>query len=452
MRSCIPLVLLTLLTPATRAEDPAPPTHATAVDALFAAVEGTEAPGAAVLVARDGRVLLEKAWGLANIELGVPNTPQTRFRIASVTKPFTAIAVLMLEDEGRLHLDDPVSRYLPDYPHGARLTVRHLLTHTGGLPDFVSVEQSGQMPLESDPGARLNYSNTGYALLGRIVERVTGESYGSFLATRLFEPLHMTATGIDDPKTITKHRAAGYIRGDAGALLSVPLGDPGDEPFAGGLSSTVGDLYRLVRGLEQGTVLRRETLRRAWTPVVLPPGRPGAYGLGWMTGSYRGLREVGHGGDIDGYNAWLAVYPEARCTIVVLSNLSMHARTPLPPAADLGHRIADVYLADRLAPAQVRQVTLSAATLDRYVGRYRLEAPQTVLNVAGEVFTITRDGDSLFGEDRTMKAPLRAESDTVFASTVAPITITFAVDANGNAREGIVSLAGLREFRITRIE
>ena len=451
MRSFLALAAIVLASAPARADGPpsAPPA---AVEAIFAGIQGAESPGAAVLVARDGRVVLEKAWGLANIELDVPNTTQTRFRIASVTKPFTALAVLMLEERGRLRLDDPVSRYLPEYPHAARLTIRHLLTHTGGLPDFVSVEQSGEMPLESEPGTRLGYTNTGYALLGRIVERVAGEPYAAFLAREVFGPLGMRSTGVDHSAAILKGRAAGYVRGDDGTLRNVPLGDPGPEPFAGGLSSTVGDLYALVRGLEEGAVVRPETVERAWTPVMLPPGRPGAYGFGWMMDTYRGLREVAHGGDIDGYNAWLAIYPEARCTIVVLSNLSMHARMALPTAADIGHRLADIYLADSLGPAEVRTVTLEADTLDRYVGRYRVEAPQTILNVAGDVFTITREGERLMGQDRTMKAPLRAESETVFASTVAPITITFVVDGSGRASEAIVSLARLREFRIVRIE
>jgi D-alanyl-D-alanine carboxypeptidase len=453
MRRFVVVTLVILGVGAVRAEGPSTPDHAPAVDALFAPVRDGDAPGAAVLVARDGRILLERAWGLAHLELEVPNTPQTRFRIGSVTKPFTALAVLLLEEQGLLRIDEPVSRYLPDYPHGSRVTIRHLLTHTGGLPDFVSVEQSGQMPLDAEPGTRLNYTNTGYALLGRIVERVSGESYAQFLARRLFTPLGLDSTGVDDPSAIIKHRAAGYVRGPAGALENVQLGDPGAEPFAGGLSSTVGDLYKLARGLDAGTVLRRDTIERAWTPVALPGGRTGAYGLGWTVKTYRGLREVGHGGDIDGYNAWLAIYPDARCTVVVLSNLSMHARGPLPPAADLGRRIADIYLADRLAPDEPPvDLTLPTATLDRYVGRYRVDAPQAIRNVAGDVFTISRDGDRLFGQDRTMRVPLRAESETVFASPAAPVRLSFVVGADGRAREAIVVLADLREFRVVRID
>lgn len=453
MRNVLLVVALTLVPAAApTGAAPAPQDPEAAVDALFAGATGGDAPGAAVLVARDGRILVEKAYGLASLELRAPNTPETRFRIGSVTKPFTAMAVLMLYEAGRLNLDETVAQHLPDYPHGARITIRQLLSHTSGLPDFVSIDESGRLPLESEPGTRLNYSNTGYGLLGRIIERTAGQPYAEFLQARLFAPLGMTDTGVDIPRSITRGRAAGYLRDGSGALVNAPQGDFGAEPFAGGLSSTVRDLYRFVRGLEDGAVLRPATVTAAWTPVTLPPGRAGAYGLGWMIGSFRGLREIAHGGDIEGFNAWLAVYPDAGATIIVLSNLSMHAGTPLPPAAQLGHRLALLYLADVMEPQEAIPVSLAPEVLDRHAGRYRLEAPRTVLDIAGEELTIVREGSQLFARDRTMTTPLVAASATVFTSTLAPVTITFLVDGEGRTREALLSFAGLREFRAIRID
>ena len=147
------------------------------VDALFAPLDGKQTPGAAVLVVRDGAVVHRAAYGLANVELGVPNRPETVFRIASVTKTFTAMAILQLCERGRLGLDDRLSRFLPEFPGATEITVRHLMTHTAGVPDFVSFEEAKTRPPESRPGERLNYSNIGYEMLGRIIEAVSGLSY-----------------------------------------------------------------------------------------------------------------------------------------------------------------------------------------------------------------------------------------------------------------------------------
>lgn len=423
------------------------------IDALFASLEGKQTPGAAVLVVRDGMVVHRAAYGLANVELGVPNTPETVFRIASVTKPFTAMAVLQLCERGRLGLDDRLSRFLPDFPGAAEITVRHLLTHTAGVPDFVSFEEARTRPLESRPGERLNYSNIGYEMLGRIIEAVSGSSYEAYLAENIFRPLQMSHTGVDSRRRIIPGRAAGYQPDGKGGFTNADYTEPGKVPAAGGLYSTVDDLLRWDQALDSGALIKPETVAAAFKPATLNSGRQVGYGFGWMLGTHRGLREVGHGGDISGYNASITRYPDLRLTVIVLSNMTMRPAGPIPTAGDLARRIAEILLADRMQPEQPSpDVQVAPAILDDYIGRYRLEAPRIILENAGEFFAFAREGSRLVGLAGTAKVPLFAESETTFYSKLMPAKITFLRNDAGKVTEFILVLAGLREYRAVRIE
>ena len=423
------------------------------VDALFASLDGKQAPGAAVLAVRDGTVVHRAAYGLASLELGVPNRPDTVFRIASVTKPFTATAILQLCERGKLALDDRLFRFLPDFPGAGEITIRHLLTHTAGVPDFVSVDEAGKLPLESRPGERLNYSNTGYEILGRIIEAVSGVAYEDYLAENIFRPLQMSHTGVDSRRRIIPGRAAGYQPDGKGGFANADYTESGKTPAAGGLYSTVDDLLRWDQALDSGALIRPDTVAAAFRPATVNGGRQVRYGFGWMLGTHRGLREVGHGGDISGYNAYIARYPDQRFTVIVLSNMTMRPAGPIPTAGDLAHRIAEILLADRMQPEQpAPDVQVAPSILDDYVGRYRLEAPRIILQNAGEVFAFTREGSRLVGQTGPGKVPLFAESETTFYSTLMPAKITFVRNDAGRVTEFILVLAGLREYRAVRIE
>jgi CubicO group peptidase (beta-lactamase class C family) len=233
------------------------------VDALFQCVTGVDAPGAAVLVAQNGTILLAKGYGYANIEHRVPNTPQTRFRLASVTKSVTAAAILHLLDAGKLSLDDRVAKYLPDMPHADQITIRHLLTHTSGL------QTAEKDPLEFTPGEHLNYSNTGYQVLGRIIEKVAGLSYEDYLRAGVFGPLGMQDSGADHYAPISLNRASGYDRDGRDGYVNAWPGDMGEAFSAGGLYSTVEDLYRFDQALINGKLLKPETAAAAFSPARL---------------------------------------------------------------------------------------------------------------------------------------------------------------------------------------
>jgi len=291
-----------------------------------------------VLIARGGKVLFEKGYGLANRELGVANTPLTKFRIASLTKQFTAAAILILQEQGRLKVSDPVSRYVADLPPEWRgITVHQLLTHTSGLPEYTSppeVEKSlnltgaspeqllslvKQQPLIFAPGTKLVYCNTGYLLLGMIIEKASGSDYASFLRQSILTPLRMNDSGYDVRSNILPGRASGYW---------VKNGKPENAgyvdasiPFAaGGLYSTVRDLYRWNEALAKGRLLSADSRRRMFTVYPEAAGYGAHYGYGVVIGEKFGQPLYYHGGGISGFASAIQRYPESDICVVVLSN------------------------------------------------------------------------------------------------------------------------------------
>ncbi len=334
------LLAVSALVPALRAQQEAPPRGAArAVDSLLAEYAAPGAPGASVVVVRDGRVVLEKAYGLADVEAGVRARTRTDYRLASLTKEFTATAVMLLADEGKLSLDDPVARWLPDLPayaHG--VTIRHLLTHTSGLwayEDFVPDTQTYQVKdrdalelikragsLYFPPGSAFRYSNTGYALLALVVEAASGMPFARFLRERLFRPAGMGGTvayeqGVSTvPRRAYGHalEAGRWVRADQSNTSAV-LGD-------GGIYTSVEDMVKWSRVLfGQGRrIVRPATQQAAWTSAVLTDGQPAGYGFGWfVTHDARGLR-LWHNGETRGFTNGIVVYPEHRLMVVLLTN------------------------------------------------------------------------------------------------------------------------------------
>ena len=292
----------------------------------------------AVLVAREGRVIFESACGLANAEWAVPNTPDTAFRVASVTKQFTAAAFLRLAEQGRLRLDDPAARHVEGLPAAWQgLTLRQLLNHTSGIPEFSklpdyadrrrgppdlerSLARLYAFPLESAPGEKFSYSNSGYILLSHILERVTGRTFGEHLREEFFAPLGLADTAVDSNGAIVPRRAAGYFR-PQGKLANAPFINMDVPMGAGALRSTVRDLWRWTEALMGGQVLSSASLAEMTTPGL------GDYGLGLVIKESQGRRIIEHGGSIEGFTAHLRYYPETRVTIVVLANVN----SPAPP-------------------------------------------------------------------------------------------------------------------------
>ena len=423
-------------------------------DQLFEAIAGKPLPGVAVGVVRDGRVTAIRVAGAADVASGSPITPSTIFRLGSVTKSFTALAILQLHEQGRLSLADPLSKYVPDYPHASRITVEQLLAHTAGVPDFLPMEEVFKRPLDFDPGTRINYSNSGYLLLGRVVERASGLPWEAYLKRHVFDPAGMTRTGFD-AEPVLPGRATGYQLSGNGTYTPVSAGDARGAQAAGGLYSTIEDMTKWELALASGKLVHPETLARASEPGLLAGGRRTAYGLGFMTGTYRGVRESGHGGDITGYNSYVARYPDERFTVIVLSNVGLRPAGPVPDAGKLARAVAEIGLAGRLKAADAPlRVAVPAAILDTYVGVYRLDAPEIVIrNMGGRDIRIERDGDRLTGELGSTRMPLDAHSPTEFQAPGSPAVLTFipGADAGARCQELVVTLMGLREYRAGRV-
>ncbi len=416
------------------------------VGALFACVSGVNAPGAAVLVAQDGKVLVAKGYGYANVEHHVPITPQTRFRLASVTKSTTALAILQLQEAGRLSLEDPLAKYLPDLPNSQQITLRHLLTHTSGMSHMATQSLFS-------PGTRLEYSNAGYRVLGQVIEKVSGQSYEQYLREHIWLPLGMYGTGMDRAEVLLPHRASGYVWDPkAGSYRNAPFEDAASAGSAGGLYATVEDLYRLDRALDRGALLRPETVAEAFSPAKLADGSEGAYGLGWALETYRGLREVDHGGDITGFNTQVSKFPDQHLTVIVLSNVWMRPQAPLPTARALAHSIADIYLAEAAVPEAATRVQLTPEQLRAFAGRYKMTGRKEVLDVGGDVLTIEVAGDHLVGSDRVNRLELVPESDTTFAlKTDRASKLLFRKEASGVISGVTVRLLGLVELQGARL-
>ena len=275
-----------------------------------------------VLVAQDGKVLLDKGYGSANLEWDIPDSPHTKFRLGSLTKQFTATAILLLEERGKLRTDDLVTKYLPDAPTGwAKITIANLLTHTSGIPNFTSfpdystseatpttpeqlVARFRDKPLNFQPGEKWEYSNSGYVLLGYLLEKISGQRYQDFVRDNLFAPLGMTESGYDSHAAIIPHRASGYAPGANGPVnagyidMSIPFS-------AGALYSTTEDLLRWEQGLFGGKVLRAESLKKMTTPFK------NDYGYGLAVRTAHGYTVIEHGGGIEGFNTQLAYDPTA---------------------------------------------------------------------------------------------------------------------------------------------
>jgi CubicO group peptidase (beta-lactamase class C family) len=422
------------------------------VDELFRPVAGGKLPGASVAVVQDGQVVFIKSYGMADVAEGIPNSPGTIFRLASVTKTFTAVAVLQLVEGGKLKLDDPLSKYVQDYPPADKIRISHLLSHTAGVPDFIPYDEVKKRPLEFEPGSRINYSNNGYDLLGRVVEKVSGQPWDEYLRDHIFLPLGMKHSGYDRTPELAG-RATGYLAGADGAYQPIAPQDAPGAYAGGGLHSTVEDLALWAGGLASGKVLRKETLERASTPGLLTDGRRTAYGLGWMTATYRGLREVGHGGDITGFNTYFARYPDEKLTVIVLSNMGMRPPGPLPVSGDLVHRIAEVWVEGRMRKADAQpDVKVDPAILESYTGRYLVDAPEVIIQNMGTHIVVTRQGERLMAEAGGMKVPLLAKSDTVFQAAGSPVELTFVRGGSGKCPKIVITLGGLREFPALRVE
>ncbi len=344
---------------------PASPTTGEQVDGLVGELVAATAPGCAVGVARGDTVLYAQGYGLANLDHGVAITPDTVFDVGSVTKQFTAASIVLLSLDGALSLGDDVRTYLPELPdYGQTITIDHLLHHTSGVRDYLNLMALGgrefyapishldivellarQRGLNSPPGDRYSYSNTGYMLLATIVERVSGQTFGTFARERIFDPLGMTATFLyEDAEQVVPHRATGYAP-DAGDRFRMVHNFSFATAGDGQLYTTVGDLLRWSHAFTTDQVAGPDFTAVMLTPGTLATGQATRYGAGLALGEYRSLATNGHGGSTWGFRAQLVRFADHGLSVAVLCN-----REDVNPGR-LANGIVDLYLAEHLGPA-----------------------------------------------------------------------------------------------------
>jgi CubicO group peptidase (beta-lactamase class C family) len=329
------------------------------IDELFRDFNQPGAPGASVMVIQNGKVLAAKSYGLADVEKKSLCAPDTNFRLASVTKQFTAMAVLQLVDARKLALDDPITRFFPEFPeYGKPITVRHLLNHTSGLLDYEDLIPSGTtipvldinalrlLQRESKtyfpPGTKFRYSNTGYAFLALIVEKVSGETFAAYLQKHIFRPLRMDGTlAYEAGISIVTNRAFGYTKSRTDrftrtdqSLTSSVLGD-------GGVYSSINDLRKWDAALYTSKLVSQKLLKAAFTPgpSTLHDGNV-EYGFGWFITEYRGLRNIWHSGNTIGFSTRIERFPDKKFTVIILTNRND------APISEIPRKIADMYLFD----------------------------------------------------------------------------------------------------------
>jgi CubicO group peptidase (beta-lactamase class C family) len=377
-----------------------------------------------VLVAEDGKILLDKGYGFANLEWQIPNTPTTKFRLGSITKQFTAASILLLEERGKLKVEDPVKKYMPDAPATwDKITIFNLLTHTSGIPNFTSfpdyrdteavattpeklVARFRDKPLDFEPGTKWSYSNSGYVLLGYLLEKISGQTYSNFVQQNIFAPLGMKDSGYDSNFAVIERRAAGYSRFmnssvNAGFIhMSIPFS-------AGALYSTTEDLLRWEQGLFGGKLLKPESLAKMTTPFKED------YAFGLVVTSKDGHKRIVHGGGIEGFNTSLTYFLDDKLVVAVLANLNG------PFADQIGNQLSLVAHGEKVMLASERkEIGISPDILKQYVGTYEL-APDFSL-----VMTL-EDGRLMSKATNQNKNPLFAESETKFFLKIVDAQVEF---------------------------
>lgn len=379
---------LLALQAATAATPPTPAEFARYAEPLLVEAYRMDGPGAAVVVTRGDEVLYRGARGRADVAAGVPLEPDHRFRIASVTKQFAAAGLLTLVDAGKVALEDPLSKYLPAYPDGEGIAIEQLLNHTSGVRDYTSIPGTFDGPIQRTvttaqlvdyfrdeapdfaPGEGWNYSNSGYVLVGAVIEAASGQPWHSYLDQVLFKPLGMNDTGYGADPVVTLHQVKGYVT--AGGFPAPPLRLSMTQPHAAGaLVSTVDDLARWNRGLHEGHVLEPATYARMVTPVG--PAKAYDYGFGIEASALRGRPALQHGGGIAGFGSFLTYVPGADVTVAVLQN----DETPSPAhePRTVARRLAAAALGDPYPPLEPVEVDI--AVLKQYEGVYRVDQDST---------------------------------------------------------------------------
>ena len=350
------------------------------LDALLAKHFKPTEPGCEVLVAKKGQIIYKKAFGSADLELNVPVSADMVFNLASITKQFTAVAILQLVEQGKIRLQDSLQKFIPDFPSNRQtITIEHLLTHTSGIPDYMQINYPNlymerwdftpkqlidsfeHYPLEFEPGTKYSYSNSGYYLLGYIIGKVSQKTYPSYVQDNILTPLALHQTYFDSAGIIIPNRVKGYWKGNTG-YKNADFWSPTIAYSAGGLLSNTEDLFKWFKGLSSYKILKKETLEKAFTPFKLKNGSQINYGYGWYIENSSNVRSIEHGGKMSGFTSNEIYYPQQDVFIAVLFNCEN------APKDEISKSISEIVLEQSLQT----EIKLSHAISCSYVGTYSM--------------------------------------------------------------------------------
>lgn len=395
-----------------------------------------------VLIAKKGKVLLSKGYGLANTTTSVSNLPTTKFKLASVSKQFTAMAIMILQENGKLSTEDKLVKYIPDYPNGDKITIHHLLTHTSGIPNVTAltvfdsikgkphtlekvIAITKNKPLEFEPGSKFNYSNSGYILLTYIIEKASGKSYGDYMKETIFDPLGMKNSGLYPPNGILKNAAIGYTEANEG-LIQAPYIDMTIPAGAGALYSTVEDLFLWDQALYNEKLVKKETIDKIMTVFK------DNYAYGWMVTKYKDHKKFFHGGGIEGFNTVINRFTDDELCIIILKNVDNYQlfnANKMATAIMFGEKFDP--------PSEHKMVTVDKHIYKTLVGDYELEP--------GFILSITSDGINIYsqatGQD---KFEIYPEAEYKYFLKIVDAQLEFSKDDKGNVSSLTLYQAGAK--------
>jgi len=436
MKKHLPLLLFFVGTLITQAQTATPK-----LDELLTAYNRQYKFNGTALVAYQGKILLNKGYGFRDAQNTIPANDKTIYQIGSVTKQFTSAVILRLQEQKKLNVQDKLSKYFPDYPNGDKITIEHLLTHTSGIFNytkdgaFMNSEATKPTtpekmfalfktkPLDFEPGTKYSYSNSGYVLLGYIIEKITGQPYEKVVRQNILQPLQMTQSGFDFVALQSPDKAVGYMAFNEQAQVPAAIVDSSVSFAAGALYATTNDIYRWHKGLLANKIINKASQQKAYTPYR------DKYGYGWTIDSLFGRRVLMHSGGIFGFNSYILRIPEDDVCIVLLNNISNPHLNRI--ATDL---LAVLYNKPYEVPKSRQEISLDAALLQQYVGEYEL--PEFKI-------TVTLEGSQLKAQATNQPVlELFAEKPDFFFLKVTDAQVEFIKGANGQTERLILHQHG----------
>lgn len=404
------------------------------IDKLLATVYKSNETGATALIARKGTVIYKKALGMANLELNVPMQIDNVFRIGSISKQFTAVAILQLLEMGKLGLQDDIKKFIPDYPtHGYTITVEQLLNHTSGIKSYTGMDEWDEQvrrkdftpaalvdyfknqPMDFAPGTKWDYNNSGYILLGYIIEKVSGKKYSEYIIDNIFKPLGMTNSYYGDHIPVIKNRVSGYEPAKDGVANADFLSMT--QPYAAGsLLSTVEDLFKWHQAVHSYKLIKKEILEKAFIASKLANGKTTNYGYGWFMGNLQGSPTIEHSGGINGSLTNAIYLPNEDVFVTVFSNCTCK------PPSEVSTKIAGLIINKPFG--ELKEITLTGVDLNKYTGVYENEnGEQRIIRIDSNKLTSQRGGGTLY------KIKPYAKNKYFFENSMS--LIEFTEDANG---------------------